>query len=225
MEWSWPKAEHEFLRALELSPQDSDAHHRYAILYLAPLGRLDEAEAEIRRALDLDRTSLNNRVILGKILYFQRKYVQASTELEEVLKMDPNYSDGLRNLGAVYVQREMYEDALAAYRKAQSLAPISWGEGLLAHALAASGRRRDATRTLRALINGSRRTHNSALAIATALVGLRAYEDAFPWLERARGQQDSRLMFLRVDPIYDPLLSDRRSDRRLRSLLKAMGLD
>ena len=215
MEWSWTAAERQFNKALELSPRDSEAHHRYAILYLAPLGRLNEAEAEIRAALELDRTSLNNRVVFGKILYFLRKYDEASSELREVLKMDPNYADGLRNLGAVYVQMRRYDEAVAVYRKAQSLAPMNWGDGLLAHALALSGNRSDALRTLRMLVDRSRHAHGTALAIATAFVGLGASDDALRWLERARSEKDVRLMFISVDPMYEPL----RSDARFQELL------
>jgi TolB-like protein len=220
MQWSWKDAQREFLTALELNPGDSDAHHRYAILHLVPLGRLSEAEAEIQTALDLDRTSLNNRVILAKILYFRRKYDEAVSELQEVLKMDPKYSDGLRNLGAVYLQQGRHSEAVAMYRKAQSLGPMNWGDGLLAHALAVSGNRRESLQIVQTLIAKGRGSSNAALAVATACIGLRAYEDAFRWLERALVEQDVRLMFVQADPIYDPLSSD----LRFRKIAAGAGL-
>ena len=220
LEWDWPAAEQEFLRALELSPRDSDAHHRYAILYLAPLGRLQEAEAEIRTAVSLDKSSLDNRVILGKILYFQRKYDEASSELLEALKMDPNYADALRNLGAVYVAAGRHQESIALYRKAQSLAPMVWGAGLLAHALAVSGNRRDALLTVRTLVDGSTRNRRAALAIATAYTGLREADEALRWIERARAERDVRLMLLNVDPLYDSL----RPHPRFQELVKTFGL-
>jgi TolB-like protein/cytochrome c-type biogenesis protein CcmH/NrfG len=220
MQWNWKDAHREFLTALELNPRDPDAHHRYAILHLVPLGRLEEAEAKIRTALDLDRASLNHRVILAKILYFRRKYGEAVSELQEVLKMDPKYSDGLRNLGAVYVQQGRHSEAVALYRKAQSSGPLNWGDGLLAHALALAGNDHESVQIVHALIGNARDNSNSALAVATAYVGLRAYEDAFQWLERAIVEQDIRLMFIQSDPIYDPL----RSDVRFRRIAEAVGL-
>jgi len=220
MDWNWDEAEQHFVKALQLSPRDSEAHHRYAILYLAPLGRLQAAEAEIRAAVELDRASLNHRVILGKILYFQGKNREASAELLEVLKMDPNYADGLRNLAATYVRMQRYEEAVAAYRKAQSLSPTNWGAGLLAHSLAQSGKQLDARRILEKLVDRSKHTPWMALAIGTGFVGLGEVDQALKWLESARAEKEVRMMLVNVDPIYEPL----RSIAQFRQLCTALGL-
>src|SRR5262245_34417459 len=55
-DWDWTGAESEFKRALELNPNDAPAREMYA-LYLAAVGRLKEAKAEINRALELDSLS------------------------------------------------------------------------------------------------------------------------------------------------------------------------
>jgi adenylate cyclase len=46
--WNWAEAEREFRRAAELNPGNPSAHTYYAVLCLAPLGRLDEALRESR---------------------------------------------------------------------------------------------------------------------------------------------------------------------------------
>jgi tetratricopeptide (TPR) repeat protein len=48
-DWDWAGAETSFSRAIELNPNYATAHQRYAI-FLAALGRLKQAEAEIARA-------------------------------------------------------------------------------------------------------------------------------------------------------------------------------
>ncbi|HEY3442879.1 MAG TPA: tetratricopeptide repeat protein [Paludibaculum sp.] len=221
MDWNWAEAEQHFAKALQLSPQDAEAHHRFAILYLAPLGRLQEADAEIRAAVQLDGASLNHRVILGKIVYFQGRTTEALAELSEVLKKDPNYADGLRNLGATYVRMHRFEEADAAYRKAQSLTPTNWGAGLLAHALAQSGKQQEARHMLRTLLDRSKHTPGMALAIGTVFAGLGEQDQALRWLESARAEKEVRLMLVNVDPMYEPL----RPTARFRRLCAALGLD
>lgn len=69
----WPLAETEFERAIELNPNYASAHLWYGV-YWTILGRLDEAEAEYRKALELDPLSLIINRGLARIFYFQRRY-------------------------------------------------------------------------------------------------------------------------------------------------------
>jgi Flp pilus assembly protein TadD len=55
--WDWPGAEASFLRALELAPYSSKAHHWHGV-YLSIRGRFDEAQREMEKALELDPTAL-----------------------------------------------------------------------------------------------------------------------------------------------------------------------
>jgi len=56
-EWNWHAAEEEFRRAIELNPSYASGRQWYAS-YLSAMGRLDEAQAELRRARELDPHSL-----------------------------------------------------------------------------------------------------------------------------------------------------------------------
>ena len=55
-DWNWLYAEKEFRRALELSDQSSPAHHQLA-MFLAAVGRIEEALAEVNKARELDPLS------------------------------------------------------------------------------------------------------------------------------------------------------------------------
>jgi Flp pilus assembly protein TadD len=56
-EWDWAGSERLSKRAIELSPNDGEAHHIYAT-YLAEVGRTDEAVAEARKARDVEPLSI-----------------------------------------------------------------------------------------------------------------------------------------------------------------------
>src|SRR5437879_4432682 len=66
-EWDWPGAERELRRSIELNPAFAIAHDRYGTT-LGRMGRLEEAVAEKRRAVELDPLSLminrNGRIML-----------------------------------------------------------------------------------------------------------------------------------------------------------------
>jgi tetratricopeptide (TPR) repeat protein len=56
-EWDWERADTEFRQALAGNPDDATAREWYS-LFLAVLGHFDEAEAQLRRAADLDPLSV-----------------------------------------------------------------------------------------------------------------------------------------------------------------------
>ena len=53
-EYDWPAAEREFQYAIQLNPSDPYAHLFYSNSCLSPLGRHDEAIAEVKKAIALD---------------------------------------------------------------------------------------------------------------------------------------------------------------------------
>jgi len=55
-DWNWVAAEKEFKRAIELNPNNSDAHTYYS-WFLAPMERYDQAIAESKLAQRADPQS------------------------------------------------------------------------------------------------------------------------------------------------------------------------
>ena len=71
----------EYKRAIELKPNDADAHHWYGNDTLSALGRFDEAIAEGRRSVELDPLSMVINVDLGVTFFYARRYDEsAATE-------------------------------------------------------------------------------------------------------------------------------------------------
>jgi len=202
----WREAEYEFQTALRIEPENADVHHAYGATLLAVSeARLADAEAELRSAVRLEPGYLANRVVLAKILYFRDRYGEAQASLEETLDIDPYYPDAMRNLAAVLLQTGEFGEAIRLYERAQKLAYLPWGDGLLGHALAASGDRPQAQVLLTELESRYALRPVAALAIATIQVGLEQWQAACESLRQAWNNREFRVRYIDVDPLYAPI--------------------
>jgi serine/threonine-protein kinase len=218
-EWDWSAAEQEFKRAIDLNPNYGTAHHRYA-LYLASLGRLDEALAEIRRAQELDPLSPMINVNVGTIFFYARHYDQAAEQIRRALELDPNFAFAHWYLGRTYEQKSMHREAVRELQKAARLSEENPNfMAPLGHAYARAGQRAEAWKVLEQLKELSKRAYVPAYAMVDIYTGLGEKEEAFTWLEKAYEQHCSWLVWLKVDPELDPL----RSDPRFQHLLRRMN--
>ena len=114
-DWDWPGSEREFKRALEINPNYGTARNWHSA-YFEAMGRLDEAIAERRRALEVEPLSLIMSASLGRALYVARKNDQAMEELRKTLDMDPSFVEAHLYLGWVYEQKGMFPEAIAELR-------------------------------------------------------------------------------------------------------------
>jgi DNA-binding winged helix-turn-helix (wHTH) protein/TolB-like protein/Tfp pilus assembly protein PilF len=219
-DWDWPGAEKEFRRAIEINPSYSDAHQLFSY-YLSAMGRIDEALAQMRRAQELDPLSLEKLAGVGEMLYFQRQYDRAVEQYQKTLEMDPNSGFAHWAIGNVYVHKGMYAEAVAEYQKAIPLSGDSPDEpAMLAYAYALSGRRQEAQQIIDELKARSKQSHIAPTIIAVIYGGLGENDRAFEWLAKAYDEHDFLLVFLKVEPMFDPL----RSDSRFIELLRRVNL-
>jgi serine/threonine protein kinase len=116
-EWDWQNAESEFKRALTLNPNYAAAHHWYAINYLVPMERYEEALAEIQKAQEIDPMSEVITATIGLVFYFMGRYDAAVRQYKSVLEMDPGFNLGYLFLGRAYGQTGKYDEALSAFEK------------------------------------------------------------------------------------------------------------
>jgi TolB-like protein len=76
-DYDWNEVQREFALALRLDPTSLLVKFRHAISGLMPLGRLDEAVAELETVLDLDALNLEARRWLGLMHWWRRDYDRA----------------------------------------------------------------------------------------------------------------------------------------------------
>ena len=218
--WNWLKAESEFKRAIELNPNYALAYQYYALV-LASVERQDEALTTIKRAQELEPVSFILNAAVARHLYWARQYDQAIEQLRKTLELDPNFMAAHFRLGLVYEQKGMYEEAIAQFSKARTISENNpFVIAGLGHVYGLSGNRKKAQELISELKELSKRRYVSAYDMAVIYSGLGERDQAFAWLEKAYQERAGSLVYLKVEPVFDPI----RSDRRFADLLRRMGL-
>ena len=217
--WDWATADREFQRAISLNANYATAHQWYGAC-LAARGRFDASIAEIEQALELDPLSLMINADLGWLSFFARRHEQAVEQLRRTIDMDPNFALAHWLLGLNMEQLGMLDEATAELRKAVSLShDTPFVLASLGHVLGRSGRRNEALGTLDALHRLAARRYVSPRSIATVHLGLDRADDAIESLNRAADERSNWMIFLSVDPLFDPI----RDDPRFKTIVARIG--
>jgi adenylate cyclase len=232
-DWDWPAAEREFKRAIELSPNNADAHHWYSH-YLMAQGRIEESLTQSKRILELSPFDILFNVHLGWHYLYARQYDQALDQIEKTIEMDRNYAETYPWLGLILEQKGRYAEAIAAFQNAIRLFPggSSIVEAELAHTYAVSGNREEAQKIIAELQKLAKSKYIPSFQIAAIYAGLSASparnaspvrtekDQAFAWLEKAYEERSDGLVYLMADQRFDTL----RSDPRFKDLAHRIGL-
>jgi tetratricopeptide (TPR) repeat protein len=206
-EWDWRGAEQEFRRALELRPNYADAYFSYS-RFLASRRRLDEAIAQLGRAVELDPLSLSLQANRALLDYFAGRYDEAERRLRDVLQHDSTDVLAKWGLALVAEQQGKPEVAIAI------LEPIS-GSSLnrkssLGHAYAVAGKAARARGVLDSLHAAGAQGYVPAYYFALVHAGLGERDQALRDLERAYEERSTVLAYLLIDPRLAPLRDDPR---------------
>ena len=219
-EWNWPAAEDEMRKAIELDPNNADAHRGLSLL-LTVLGRHDEAITEMRQARTLDPLSLPTNALEAQTLFYAGRKDEAIDRLNKTFEIDPNFWIARLMLARIYISENRWSDALTELEKARI---ASGGNteaiSLAAYSLARLGRADEARNKIDELRERSDANYIPAYNIALAYNGLGDTEQAIKWLQDAVERHDVRVILLKVDHKWDNL----RSDSRFISIMNKVGI-
>ncbi|MGC1913442.1 MAG: hypothetical protein WA660_16505, partial [Candidatus Acidiferrales bacterium] len=216
--WRWPQSEEEFQRGLALNPNYATAHHWYA-LYLAAMGRFPEARKEIHTAEQLDPLSPIVYAGAAYVNYMARDYDGAIQQADLALALNPKLMAAHAVLGWTYSASGAPEKAIVEFRTADEIAGGStvYRAGL-GSAYALAGHPESAKQVLATLPVGPSYVGDYSLR-AEVVESLGERDDAIALLYKAYEENDSSVLWLKVDPQYDSL----RSDPKFQELLRRMG--
>jgi len=219
-DWDWQASEKQCLRALELNPNSAGGRFSYAHL-LSNTGRHEQALAEIKLSRELDPLSLLTNALEGQILFFAGKYDEALDHLQKTIDLDPNFWLSHLVISRVYSEIGMHAEAIAAAKKAGELSGNSQSNAYRAYALAKAGKTDEARAVLDELLKLSAERYVPPYNFAIVYNALGESGKALDYLEKGYEQKDVRMVFLKVEPIWNSL----RSEPRFLDLMKRMRLE
>jgi Flp pilus assembly protein TadD len=192
-------------RAIELAPNNSDAHRAYAHL-LSNTGRHDEAVAEIKRARELDPLSLITNALEGQFLFYAGRDAEAFDRFKKTLEIEPNFWIAHNGLARIYIRQKRFAEAVAALNKAIELSGGSTEPMTqLGYALAKSGNREKAQATLEELKSLAAESYVPAYSFAMIYNGLGEKEEALNYLEKSFQEREVQMSFIKIDTRWDNL--------------------
>jgi TolB-like protein len=217
LDFDWAAAEASYLKALAINPSSESAHRAYALL-LSALGRHREAVRESDRAIELDPLCLVVGGAAAWVAYASGDYPAAIEIARNTIDMDPEFVRARRVLAAAYWQSGRVAEAVQELETSAALTDHPVLLGWLAHAMALTGRRREAEAIVARMLQQDGYRQHYALAIA--YFGLGRIDEAFEALDVACLDRDPLLTHMAVDPRFGEL----RGDPRFAALLVRMGL-
>jgi tetratricopeptide (TPR) repeat protein len=218
-EWNFEEAEKNYQRAIQLNPQYATARQWYGE-YLTQMTRFDEAAAQIRLALEFDPLSLIINQQLAELLMFQGKYDEAISTTKKTLEIDPNFPGAWGITGWAYEEKKMYDEAVAAYIKADAAAGES--QDFIA-SLENSYKKGGWQGYLEKILQLKKEKFDEeidqagAIALQYALLGKK--DEALKWLEVSYQNREDNMAWLKVETAWNFM----RSDPRFQSLMKRVG--
>jgi DNA-binding winged helix-turn-helix (wHTH) protein/TolB-like protein len=119
-DWNWTEAEREFKRAIEINPNYATARQWYGEC-MTTVGRFDEAYFELRKAEELDPTSLIIKTDVAAYYYLTRQFDKSLEQTQKILEINPNFIYAHAYQWICYEQKGMEKEAVEALIKGDSL--------------------------------------------------------------------------------------------------------
>jgi len=220
IDWDFAGAQEEFRRSLALNPGYPTAHH-WAGVNLIVMGQFDAANAELRKAQELDPLSPMITASLFENYYYWHRYDDAIQTIRALQARDPvafehsGFSWAFIN---VYLAKGMSHDAVAISGQVADREPNDNNFLALAQSQAREGDRREAHSTLDR-IERKPDSGVSLTRLAKVHVALGETDAAIALLQRAYREHDPDVAIMKYDPAYAPLADDPRFQQLVQSVL------
>lgn len=212
----WSGALTAFRRAYELSGTPPPGY----ALTNSIVGDHDAAIRILQEILESGARDTGMRNNLAWAYFNARRYDDALREAEAVLDADEAFADGYRVLGRAQLLLGQTDKATRSFSDAARYmngAPAAKAD--LAVALARAGQDAEARAILRELLDAD--DYVPAPLIAQIYANLTEFDSAFEWLNKGMADRARGVIFLKINPLYDPV----RSDPRFSELLATLNLE
>lgn len=208
---NWQESERVFRRSIEINPSLSESRKDFAFSVLFPLGRLDEAVRELRKAVELDPLSAQVRDSLDYVLVSAGRYDEVLDNCRHILLAHPNDNGAEQLFARALLQKGRLSEATAIFERQDQAATGS--PGFLGYAYAMAGRPADAEKV-------AARYPEWPWVHVFVYAGLGDKDRTFEALEKMAANHDPRVGAY----LTYPELALLRGDRRLTEFRQRLGM-
>jgi adenylate cyclase len=212
-EHRWAEAERLYVEAIRLEPAQAETH-MYRGMALLCQAKVDEAEASLRRSMELNPLSAADCARMAYLHYVKGEADCAAEQLAKSFELDRDYAEARFYEGLLAFRESRYD--FIADRFALSNAPLELG--LLAAAHGRLGDKTAAAQSMERLRRRSETEYVTPLAEGLASVGMGEVDRAFERLSEATEHRTNFVNLLAVEPFFEPLRQDSRFVRLLKKL-------
>jgi TolB-like protein/DNA-binding winged helix-turn-helix (wHTH) protein/Tfp pilus assembly protein PilF len=222
-------AQREFLKAFGLNPNYANAHLFYAGAYLTPMGRHEEAIAEMKKALEVDPLSLPLNNMMGETYLWAGDYQKALRQFQRTIDLEPTFPLAHFFYAGLLTEMGRYEEAIKETQTGELLLGTSpEAAGALAaefqKALQAGGPKRYWQKNLEITLKEYKQAGTGyfpAIGVAGAYARVGDKENAFKWLDKSFEDREGQdITLIRWLPDFKSL----HADPKFAGLLRRMGL-
>jgi len=242
----WPKAKSAAQQALQLDPNLSEAHVALGEVLENSDFDYPAAEREFKRAIELSPSNSHAHQSYADFLAILGRANEAISEIKLAQQLDPMCFWVSRDVGRMFYEARLYDQAVAALREAAEMNPtspvvynwLSWTydkKGMIQESVemdlkdeATNGASQEVLSQLRKAFERSGQkgylrqklevTEGDGYVLAQINARLGNRDQAFRCLDQAFEQRSGYLALLKVDPELDNLHSDPRFQTILRRL-------
>jgi TolB-like protein len=205
----WKTAADELARAEALDPNNAQVQQTLGHLNVAT-GRMSEALAHFRRAVESDPLNLLHSKYLSRALHYSRRPAEAAGVLRHAIGLNAQFPGLHYELGRALLQLGDPQAALAAFE--QEADPAWRGFGLPLGYFA-THRMHEAQAALAAQ---AAEPAGSEFQLAETYAFFGETDKSFEWLGRARSGHDPGIIWSRRDPLFASIVNDPRYHAFLR---------
>jgi DNA-binding winged helix-turn-helix (wHTH) protein/Tfp pilus assembly protein PilF len=203
-----------YKRSLELDADDDETHHQLSMVY-SHVGLLSEAQASVRRALEINPNNTMARFRVGVYNAYQGRFDEAMNVFKTIprdvspLLVDRCMADVLVQVGRLKEAQEIVERYLEKHPKDEGGSFTS----VKAVLLAKEGKVLEAEAAIERAVElgrGFGHFHHAAHNIASAYAAMNRPEDAVHWLESAADDGFPNPTYFAIDPNFITIRQDPR---------------
>ena len=217
-DWDWQKSENSFKQAVASSPNNSLVRLRYGNL-LNRVNRLEEAQVQFAKAIELEPLSLTGNAGLGVVYFCKKEFALADKQFYKTLEVNPKYT-----AARWYLSRSLWLQGRKDEAIKEIFTALNFDGGQeLVEKLRKISETKSPEDVFRELLHEWRdnpeNTNPHNMAYLSAVLGDK--EKAIDWLEKSFEEHHPWTTWIKVNPEFESL----KGEPRYQALLQKMNLN